>query len=626
MCGICGALSPASPTAETLTSIGNAMADTLRHRGPDRGGVWADPASGLVLGHRRLSIIDLSDEGAQPMHSACGRWTIVFNGEIYNFQAIRCELAHSHEFRGHSDTEVLLAAIREWGVRAALERCIGMFAFALWDRRRRRLLLARDRLGKKPLYYGWSGATLIFGSELKALRAHPSFAADIDRASVALFLRHGYIPAPFSVYEGISKLPAGTTLTFDGTTAAPLGEPEPYWSARDTADAGMRDPFSGSEKEAADELHALLQDAVGIRMVADVPLGAFLSGGIDSSLVVALMQAQTDRPVRTFTVGFDERGYDEAPAARAVAAHLGTDHTDIYVSPDEAQAVIPALPTIFDEPFADSSQIPTFLIARLARRHVTVALTGDGGDESFGGYGRYHAALSRWRRVSGVPAPIRRLAGSALGAMAPPDGRAARLADALREGSAESLYRATVSLWTRPGALVGLRTEPLSALTDRARWARQGNIVERLMLLDTISYLPDDVLVKVDRASMATSLEARAPLLDHRVVELAWRLPLAMKVRDGSGKRILRQLLHRYVPPALVERPKAGFGVPIGSWLRGPLRQWADALLDPVRMRDEGLIRPEPVQAAWRGLLAGKVENQGRLWAVLMLQAWLEAR
>lgn len=641
MCGIAGLIDPAAGLGdEALQDAARTMADTLWHRGPDDGGTWADPESGLGLGFRRLAILDLTDAGHQPMHSASGRYVVVFNGEIYNHRELRRDL--DGPWRGHSDTEVMLAAFTRWGVEEATRRFNGMFAFALWDRERRVLTLGRDRLGEKPLYYGTVGRTFAFGSELKALRAIPGFSATPDRDALALFLRHGYIPAPYSAYQGIAKLPPGHLL--DVREGCP-GTPRAYWSAREAAQKGLQEPFQGSRTEAREALHQLLRDAVRLRLEADVPLGAFLSGGIDSSLVVALMQEQRSDPVRTFTIGFAEQGYDEAPHARAVAGHLGTEHTELYVTPDQALAVVPQLARMYDEPFSDSSQIPTHLVSALARRDVTVSLSGDGGDELFGGYSRYAQLDVLWRRLSRVPAPLRRAAAAgvrrvptrawdaafrAAGPVLPPRGRVAQpggklhhLAASFGRSTAEDVYLQMVSLWDDPASLVLGATEHPTALTDR-RAGIDADPVLRVMQLDAVSYLPDDILAKVDRAAMAVSLETRVPLLDHRVYELAWSLPADYRYAGGTGKRLLREVLRQYVPDALIDRPKMGFGVPIGSWLRGPLRPWAEELLDERRLRDQGLLDPGPVRAAWEGHLSGAVDEKYRLWAVLLLQAWLE--
>jgi asparagine synthase (glutamine-hydrolysing) len=649
MCGITGFWSRAGEVPEP-GEVARRMADAIAHRGPDDGGSWADPEAGIALGHRRLSIIDLSPEGHQPMVSSGGRYVVAFNGEIFNFAALRAELralpaGRAPSFRGGSDTEVLLGAVEAWGVHDAVRRFVGMFAFALWDRHERRLHLVRDRLGIKPLFYGWAGHTLLFGSELKALRAHPAFRDEVDPGALALFMRHACVPAPYSIYRGIRKLRPGTILTLRSPGDDP-GEPVPYWSALEVARAGAAEPFSGTPAEAVERLDALLREAVSLRMIADVPLGAFLSGGVDSSTVVALMQAQSARPVRTFSIGFRESGYDEAGHAAQVARHLGTDHTELYVTPGEAMAVIPRLPEMYDEPFADESQIPTFLVSRLARREVTVALSGDGGDELFAGYNR-HVWAGRVSRTAGrLPAPARALAARLLTAVPAarwdrvfgalhgvlpralrhrtPGYKLHKLAGVLGAAGAGEMYHALLSHWPDPAAVVRGAVEPPTALTGGARPGLSPT--ETMMYLDLVSYLPDDVLTKVDRASMAVALEARVPLLDHRVVEFAWRLPLSMKLRDGQGKWALRQVLYRYVPRALVERPKTGFGMPVGQWLRGPLRDWAEDLLSERRLREDGYLDPAPVREKWAAHLAGRGEWQYLLWDVLMFQAWSASR
>lgn len=642
MCGVAGAWQPGADM-EVLGAQARAMAAAIAHRGPDDAGTWVDAAAGLALGHRRLSILDLSAAGHQPMLSACGRWVIVFNGEIYNHQELRAQLqaaAAAPAWRGHSDTETLLAAIAHWGLEQTLRRCTGMFALALWDRERRVLALARDRLGEKPLYYGWQGATFLFGSELKALRAHPAFVGGIDRGALALLLRYNYVPAPYSIHPGIRKLPPGTWLELDAGTRDPA--PRAYWSLREVAERGMAAPFEGSDAEAVDALAATLGGAVAGQRVADVPLGALLSGGIDSTLITALMQAQSPQPVRTFTIGFEEKAYDEADHARAVAAHLGTAHTELRLTAEDARALIPRMPQVYDEPFADSSQLPTCLVMQLARRHVTVALSGDGGDELFGGYNRYLLGPRVWRRMAPVPAPLRRMAGGLLQALpahaidqgwrrlgtplgiAQPGAKCHRIGARLRHvHGLDDLHVELQAEW-RDRNPAG---EPHPVLLDqRDQWPRLSDPVARMMALDALTYLPDDILVKVDRAAMAVSLETRAPFLDHAVVELAWRLPLAMKLRGGRGKWILRQLLERHVPRALTERPKMGFGIPLDAWLRGPLRGWADDLLDPARLRRQGLLDPAPVQQVWQAHRRGQGQYGYRLWSVLMFQAWLDAQ
>lgn len=615
------------------------MAERIAHRGPDDSGVWTDEAAGLALAHRRLSILDLSPAGHQPMPSRSGRWVIAYNGEVYNHLQLRRELDASGQapaWRGHSDTETLLACIEAWGVEDTLRRSVGMFAIALWDRERRELWLARDRLGEKPLYYGWQGDVFLFGSELKALRAHPAFNAAVDRGALALLLRHNYIPAPYSIHQGIFKLPAGTWLQLrHGQRDV---QPQAYWSLTEVAERGTADPFQGSDAEAVDELARVLGKAVAGQRVADVPLGALLSGGIDSSLIAALMQAQSTRPVRTFTIGFEEKAYDEADHARAVAAHLGTEHTELRLSATDALALIPGLPRMYDEPFADSSQLPTHLVMQLARRHVTVALSGDAGDEFFGGYNRYRFLPKVWCGLGWMPAAVRSpvlgLAGVAPGLMsklvgatqvADKLGKVRRLFDCNPSGI-DDLYVATVTEWPDAGHMVVDGAIPPNRLDQREIWPVLPDPVARMMVLDGLTYLPDDILTKVDRASMAVSLETRAPFLDRDVMEFAWRLPMRMKLRDGRGKWILRQLLDRHVPRALIERPKMGFGIPLDQWLRGPLREWAGDLLNPDRLRHEGYLQPEAITKTWQAHLRGEGSYGYRLWSVLMFQAWLDSQ
>jgi asparagine synthase (glutamine-hydrolysing) len=594
------------------------------------------------------------------MASPSGRYVIAFNGEIYNHLALRRELdeialvaqpsavlqdeREVKRWRGRSDTETLLAGFEAWGLEATLRRAVGMFAIALWDRAERTLTLARDRMGEKPLYYGWQGDTFLFGSELKALKVHPVFQGEINRDSLALMLRHNYIPTPHSIYRGIRKLPPATYLKL--AIGDREREPVPYWSVCEAAERGQAQPFVGDASEAISELEGRLLESVGLQMIADVPLGAFLSGGIDSSTIVALMQKVSSRPVKTFTIGFAEQAYNEAQHAKAVALHLGTDHAELYVTPDEARAVIPRLPALYDEPFADSSQIPTFLVSQMARQHVTVSLSGDAGDELFGGYNRYSWAKSIWRVVGRVPAPLRKVAVGSLNVLSQkglaslygsasrllplrlrtvqPWDKLHKLAEILGVGSPEELYRSLVSHWKQPTDIVIGATEGRTVLTDRTSWPAIPEFERRMMYLDAVSYLPDDILVKVDRAAMGVSLETRVPFLDHRIVEFAWRLPLSLNFRNGQGKWILRQLLHKYVPKKLFERPKMGFGVPIDSWLRGPLKKWAEDLLDPVRLAREGFFNSAPIQQKWKEHLSGQHNWQYYLWDVLMFQAWLE--
>ena len=648
MCGMTGFWQRHGGARDTLLAQAQAMSARLSHRGPDDSGAWCDEAAGIALAQRRLSILDLSPAGHQPMHSTDGRYVIVFNGEIYNHLELRERLHAEHAapaWRGHSDTETLLACIVAWGVEWTLKASVGMFAFALWDRQQRALTLARDRMGEKPLYYGWQGDTLLFGSELKALKAHAAFQADIDRGALALLLRHDCIPAPHAIYRGVFKLRPGHLLRMPAD-APREAQPEPYWRYNEAVSAGLGEPLIATDAAATDALEAQLGASVGAQMLSDVPLGAFLSGGIDSSTIVALMQAQSDRPIKTFTIGFSENGYDEAAHAKAVARHLGTEHTELYVHPADALAVIPRLPAIFCEPFGDSSQIPTFLISQLTRREVTVALSGDGGDELFGGYNRYLAARTTWEKAQRLPPLARRAAAGALRVVAPatwdrlferikpllpkrwhlatPGDKAQKLADVLTLSSGQAFFLTHASQWQDPASIVLGAQEPPTLLTTPEAWPHAGNLAQWMMAMDAQTYLPDDILVKVDRAAMANSLETRVPMLDHRVVELAWRVPLRQKIRDGQGKWLLRQVLYRHVPRELVERPKMGFGIPLDSWLRGPLRDWAEALLDESRLRQEGYFQPAAIRQKWKEHLSGRRNWQHQLWTVLMFQAWLE--
>ena len=665
MCGICGFWRPESDreTLERMREVIVRMRATLRHRGPDAAGEWLDPACGLALGHTRLAVLDPSPAGRQPMASACGRYIISFNGEIYNHLELRHELAQfGHTFRGHSDTATILAAFVQWGIFPALRRCNGMFAIALWDGRERLLHLMRDRIGKKPLYYGWQGGAFLFGSELKSLRAYPDFAGVIDRDVLAAYLRFNYVPAPHSIYRGIFKLPAGCVLTvgadmprdfspFPRTDSAEDeprhdGAPRRYWSIGEVFERGRREPYRGSFAQAREELAGILGAAVERRTISDVPLGAFLSGGIDSSLIVALLRQRSARAVKTFTIGMPHAALDEASHARAVARHLGTEHTELYITPEEALAVVPLLPTIYDEPFADSSQIPTFLVSRLARQQVTVALSGDGGDELFGGYRRYLEA-ARWERLAHLPHVLRKglaglldLAGGSGGLEllrrhAPfllpgvlrggeSAGAAARkISRALRAESGAEYYRGMISQCQKPSLLLAGGAEVSTGLERQLHAGEGEGLVRRMMLWDLRGYHSDDILVKLDRASMACSLEARVPLLDPQVVEFAAALPEGHLVQGGRGKLLLRALLAEFLPPELTERPKAGFSVPLAGWLRGPLREWAQALLARPRLEAEGFFHAGAVGAQWARCLAGDAEAATICWGVLMFQAWL---
>ncbi|HEX7900653.1 MAG TPA: asparagine synthase (glutamine-hydrolyzing) [Planctomycetota bacterium] len=639
MCGISGCFDvSASTPLEELRASTAAMTETLAHRGPDGGSVWVDASSGIGIGHRRLAVLDLSPNAGQPMLCSCGDHVLSFNGEIYNHHELRQELQTaipSRPWRSRSDTEVMLHAFCAWGVDNAVARLNGMFAFALWDRKARCLFLGRDRLGEKPLYYGWVGQTFLFASEVRAFRAFPSFPAEIQPGAIQLYLRYGRVPGDTAVYKDVYKLAPGTILRVDA--GRPRVERESsYWSAEEVARRGMADPFKGSDDEATDRLDALLREATRARMEADVPLGVFLSGGIDSSTVAALMQAQSSRKVRTFTIGFNEAAYDEASMAKGVAAHLATDHTALTVTARHALDLIPDLPAIYDEPFSDSSQIPSCLLARMARRHVTVCLSGDGGDELFAGYNRHTWASTLWKLAESMPRGVRGTAALAIRAVPPakwdqlarallpllpgrfrPNALGEKLhkaADLLQADSLEEAYDALLAVGTLSRDR-RLSSAPISSTP-----------AEQMMLWDTNGYLPDDILVKVDRATMAVGLEGRMPILDPRVFEFAWRLPLSLKIRNRSGKWILRRLLNRYVPPSLTDRPKAGFAVPLDAWLRGPLREWAETLLDESRLRRDGWLNPRHIRKEWRDHLSGRVNRQHSLWNVLVLVSWLEGQ
>ena len=652
MCGIAGLLTSAECVDEAALKL---MGSRLVHRGPDDSGLWVDQKVGIGLVHRRLSIIDLSSHGHQPMASPSGRYIITYNGEIYNFKALRKEVQGVVPdlcLQGGSDTEVLLVAIDHWGVEEALKRSNGMFAFALWDKKEHCLYLARDRMGEKPFYLGWVMNTFLFASELKALKDYPGAKWAVDRTALTLFLRQGFVPAPWSIYEGLYKLPTASLLRINKEQAPRaltlnelLQQTKSYWSLDKVVEIGIREPFQEDANTAADHLETLLTDAISMRMLADVPLGAFLSGGIDSSIIVALMQSVSDRPVKTFTVGFDDAKYNEADYAKAVADHLGSDHTELYVSAKDALDLVPTLPNIFDEPFADASQIPTFLVSHLIHRYVTVALSGDGGDELFYGYGRYRAAYSVWSVFGVLPYHLR-LSFAKLIKVIPQsawDGfdrclpqsnrifhtkgalgfRMHRLAKRLSVKDFDGFYRNMTEFW--PDAehvVIG------SAVRDRDLFQALSTGVfsdprQNMMFHDQLNYLPNDILVKVDRASMAVSLETRIPFLDHRLIEFAWSLPFSFKLRQGQEKWLLKQLLFRHVPPGLVERPKQGFAIPLAEWLRGPLKEWASEMLDAGKMKQQGYLVAAPVQRLWRAHLSGRGDYSYVLWAVLMFQAWL---
>jgi asparagine synthase (glutamine-hydrolysing) len=648
MCGIAGFVSPSGFGLDSARSALQAMSVEIRHRGPDDAGEWLDPSAGVALAHRRLSIVDLSPAGHQPMHSACGRYVVVFNGEIYNAPDLRRLLeaqSLAPDWKGHSDTEVMLAAFSAWGIDATIRKLNGMFAIALWDKRERILTLVRDRLGKKPLYYARVGGSFVFGSELKAMCRFADWDSTVDRAALALYMRYGYIPAPWTIYSAAKKVPAGAILTLHGGDIA-SARIEQYWSPLVAAERGLADPLVGSEEEALAQVEAVLADAVRIRSVADVPVGVFLSGGIDSSLVAALMQTHSSQRIRTFSIGFRESEFDEAPFAQTIARHLGTDHTELYVSAQDALDVVPLLPRIYDEPFADPSEVPTYLVSKLARAHVTVALAGDGGDEVFCGYGRYFLGAQRWSRLRkvpiaarracaallrNVPAPAWQAAAAVLGLRRPSHGpssplptRALGLADLLSAETRHDIGGFMMSVWRRPEEVVRDSREPLSTYLDSRAASVTPTVEEMMMLSDLLQYLPDDILVKTDRASMAVALEVRAPLLDYRLVELSWRLPLRMKRSDGKGKLPLRRLLEKHVPAALFDRPKMGFGIPLETWLRGPLQDWAEALLAPRRLEDDGLFDVTKVRERWVAHRSGVHNWSPHLWHVLMVQAWLD--
>ena len=707
MCGFSGFLTTDTSILTSAEAVASRMALAIQHRGPDDAGTWADVTAGIALGFRRLSILDLSIAGHQPMHSASGRFIMTFNGEIYNHADLRDLLTksqlgmHEQPWRGHSDSETLLACIEAWGLEETLQKTLGMFAIALWDTQSRTLHLARDRFGEKPLYYGWVSTArtaepaFVFGSELKALRAYPGFANPVSREALALYMRFTYVPAPYSIYQNIFKLEPGCMLSIDTdfstnsigninpalpqvgklfeavhaptASSAPLRPPavqgglrmHRWWSLASVVEAGAQNQIS-SEDEALETLEQRLKDSVRMQSLADVPLGAFLSGGVDSSCIVALMNAQASSPVKTFTVGFEEAGFDETPYARAVAKHLGTAHNELFVSAIEAQGVISDLPAMYDEPFADSSQIPTYLVCKAARQQVTVAISGDAGDELFGGYNRYFWGPRIWDRLAWMPYPARQVLGAAIqavptagwdflsrpvNALLPASKNFVRVGDrfhklAARLGGVQNLdelYNSLVSEWQDPAQLVkgagsendgeidcNLR-EPASMLSDPWPAAGAEQFQLRMMYRDTMTYLPDDILCKVDRAAMATSLETRVPFLDHRVAELAWRLPLNMKIRNGQGKWALRQILYKYVPKELIDRPKAGFSIPIGQWLRGPFKDWAEAMLDEKRLEVEGYFYPKPIREKWLQHLSGRYDHTASLWAVLMFQSWLDS-
>lgn len=633
MCGVTGYYQPAGFSTIDAEQTVRKMSACLSHRGPDDEGAWLDGDAGIAMGHRRLAILDLSPAGQQPMISASGRYVVAFNGEIYNHLEIREKLALEDsppEWRGYSDTETLLAAIDHWGIDSALKRAVGMFAIALWDRKKRTLTLARDRMGEKPLYYGWQNGSFLFGSELNALRAHSAFQSEIDRDVLAMYMCRGYIEAPYSIFKNIFKLLPGTYLQVSAHgRPGVLPVPKKYWSLLDVAERGLAQPFNGSDDEAITELESRLKNAVALQSVADVPLGAFLSGGVDSTTVVALMQEQSSGPVKTFTIGFNEENYNEAVHAKSVAQRLGTDHTELYITPREAMEVIPLLPRIYDEPFGDSSAIPTFLVSQLARKHVTVSLSGDSGDELFGGYKRYQRTTDIWDMISRLPRFSRSAMGFGLSAISQLSrssefGRKAKqLVSYLSARNVDECYQRHIlqrqdvhDLVLGAGQLPPHASAPSFLVSDK-------NPYEAMMYTDGMGYLPDDILAKVDRAAMDVSLETRIPFLDQHVIEFAWSLPTRMKIREGEGKWLLKQVLRKYVPDSLMARPKMGFGVPVGRWMRGPLRDWAENLLCSEKLEQQGFLNPRLVRQEWLQHLNGVSMSGDKVWQVLMFQAWL---
>lgn len=632
MCGIAGFITSRTTATNDLHRDVKSMSDSIAHRGPDGEGFWFDQDAGLALAHRRLAIVDLTESGNQPMISSCGNFAMVYNGEVYNAASVASSLSNLN-LKGTSDSEVILEAFSQWGIEKTVTQLIGMFAIALWDIKKQELTLVRDRLGIKPIYWSNEGDSFIFGSELKALRQHPDCPNKLNHNAIASYLRKGYFNAPQSIFQGVNKLEPGTYLTVSNNRKTTI---EKFWSLEEVAKKGIANPFNGSDLEATDHLDTLLQDAVSMRMISDVPFGAFLSGGIDSSTVAALMQKASATPIKTFSIGFDVAQYNEAQHAAEVAAHLKTDHTELYVTSNDALDVIPQLPEMYDEPFADASQIPTYIVSKLTRDYVTVALSGDGGDELFVGYDRYFLT-QKYRRLLNQPKfmlnlqskLVRSLAGNSLQKKLPdrvkriaPKHRLNRLADVLKGGQITSLYEQTLSLNENPEALLIHGTEEKIAAWSIASDMEFADNYSFMQFIDTLDYLPDDILTKVDRASMATSLEARVPLIDHRVVEFSWTLPQHMKTREGKGKWLLRNVLHRYVPQELIERPKMGFGVPIDQWLRGPLKEWGDDLLSEDALNDTGIFNVAPVRQLWLEHTSGKCDWQYKLWSILNLQAW----
>jgi asparagine synthase (glutamine-hydrolysing) len=647
MCGIAGLIRLNQDlSGEELKALVTAMTDEIRHRGPDDEGCWVDQEQSLALGHRRLSIIDLSEHGHQPMMSACQRFVLVFNGEIYNHNLLRKKLEEAGiapVWNGHSDTEVMLCCFAHWGVEETLKQMNGMFALALWDRKTKTLYLARDRMGEKPLYYANMQGEFGFASELKALKRMPSFKKTINRQVLALYCRLGYVPGSHCIYENVAKVLPGQYLEIRLEGGQPQITTNTYWSFNAVVEAGLNNPIQ-CEASAKKQLDILLREATALRMESDVPLGVFLSGGVDSSLIAALAQAESDKCISTYSIGFEEQAYDEAGFAREVASHIGSRHTEMYVGAQDALDVIPTLPAMYDEPFADPSQIPTHLVAKMARQHITVALSGDAGDELFGGYKRYFWARKMWRGIDAIPKPFRHLISSGLDTISPDQwdhllkltspvlgrklstavsgDRIHKMAPLFRSDTPESMYHELISIWPSTGELCKGQIEASSDYSRNEGGVEVDNFFHKMMYLDSLCYLPDDILTKVDRATMSVSLEGRIPFLDHRVVEFAWTLPLEMKVKGNEGKYILKELLDQYVPRKLIERPKAGFGVPLDVWLRGPLKDWAADLLSPENIESDGFFDNQVIQQTWQEFQSGARNWQQRLWHILMFMAW----
>ena len=649
MCGITGFISPHLSKDSFQKNI-EFMTNKLEHRGPDDEGIWFDSNSGIALGHSRLSIIDLSIAGHQPMISECRRYYIVFNGEIYNHNSLRKELPESIKWQGHSDTETLLNAISKWGLKRTLRKIVGMFAFALWDRSKKKLTLVRDRLGEKPLYFGFKGKTMLFGSELKSIEAFPGTPLDVSRDSLEIYLRYGFVPAPYSIYKGIYKLSPGNFIEFsiDNVKARTIPESSKYWSFASIVKKQQSKQFSGSEIDATNQLENLLKKSISGQLLGDVPLGAFLSSGIDSSTIVSLMQHQSSNPINTFTIGFKEFGYDESKSAKKISSYLGTKHCELFLTPNDALNIIPSLPRIYDEPFSDVSQIPTFLISQFASNNVKVCLSGDGGDELFCGYSRHIVAPRIWAILKNIPLKLRKIIANFIQKIPPstwdnfyytceiflprylrinfPGAKINKISDLIRYDTLYEIYLSLISSWSSPQEII-LNKNPNKEFEDsKFSNFKLKDMHHQIMFMDTLNYLPNDILVKIDRAAMASSLETRLPFLDHRVIEFAWRIPLHMKLKNNRSKWLLRQVLQNYLPENLIEGPKKGFSVPIAEWLRGPLKNWVNDLLDEKLISSQNYFSAKPIKIKWEEHLSGKQDWSKQLWTILMFQSWLQER